>query len=191
LTLSKHLCGRYVLVLPTFLCIFSPFLPTQKPNEDLLTRCLDTLFVLARTTLNPIDPRTFVPAHDHLTRATSLLGIPLPDTANYTRCVSGAFHNLGATMYQAGRHGTAIGFLKEACMLGAKAWGMWKREPSGDEKGDGRREKAEDGWRQLEEQLYRRWELLGVCYSKIGDRKVGVFFFFCLEVLWLMVLVQL
>jgi separase len=30
------------------------------------------------------------------------------------------------------------------------------------------------GWKQLREQLYCRWELLGVCYSKIGDRKVGV-----------------
>ena len=31
-----------------------------------------------------------------------------------------------------------------------------------------------EGWKQLEEQLYRRWELLGVCYVKIGDRKVRV-----------------
>ena len=27
-------------------------------------------------------------------------------------------------------------------------------------------------WNELEEQLYRRWELLAVCYSKNGDRKV-------------------
>jgi separase len=56
---------------------------------------------------------------------------------------------------------------------------MWKVKPVEDEKGEERREKAAEGWRQLEEQLYRRWELLGVCYSKIGDRKVGVI---CLEV---------
>ena len=31
-----------------------------------------------------------------------------------------------------------------------------------------------EGWKQLEEQLYRRWELLGVCYVKFGDRKVCV-----------------
>jgi hypothetical protein len=76
-------------------------------------------------------------------------------------------------MYQAGRHGTAIGFLKDACALGVKALGMWKKMPGVDKKED-RNEKAEDGWHQLEDQLYRRWELLGVCYSKIGDRKVGV-----------------
>ena len=146
----------------------------QKPNEDIFTRCLDTLFVLGRTVLNPADPRTYVPAHDHLARATSLLGIPVPDTANYTRCVSGAFHNLGAIMYQADRHGTAVGFLKDACTLGVQALGVRKKKPIGDEKGDDRKDKAEEGWCQLEEQLYRRWELLGVCYSKIGDRKVSV-----------------
>lgn len=80
-------------------------------------------------------------------------------------------------MYQAGRHGTAIGFLKHACSLGVKALDMWKKEPRLEDKAKGRREKTEEGWRQLEEQLYRRWELLGVCYSKIGDRKVGVSFY--------------
>ena len=141
----------------------------------MLTRCLDTLFVLARITLNPVDPRTYVPAHDYLTRATSFLGIPVQNTANYTRCVSGAFHNLGATMYQAGRYGTAIGFLKDACVFGVKALNMWLESSVGSKGGVGS-EKIEEGWRQLEEQLYRRWELLGVCYSKIGDRKVGIFF---------------
>lgn len=30
-----------------------------------------------------------------------------------------------------------------------------------------------EGWKQLEEQLFRRYELLGVSYLKIGDRKVA------------------
>ena len=170
---------RQVSLSPLSPFLFSPSLPTQKPHKDILTRCLDTLFVLGRTVLNPADPRTYVPAHDHLTRATSLLGIPVPDAANYTRCVSGAFHNLGVIMYQAGRHGTAIGFLKEACTLGVQALGMRKKKPIEDEKGDDRKDKAEEGWCQLEEYLYRRWELLAVCYSKIGDRKVGV-----MSILW-------
>ena len=33
--------------------------------------------------------------------------------------------------------------------------------------------KETEGWEQLHDQLSRRWELLGVCCSKIGDRKVG------------------
>jgi separase len=76
-------------------------------------------------------------------------------------------------MYQAERHGTAIGFLKDACVLGVKALDTWKRESSVNGDGERKGEKAGEGWRQLEEQLYRRWELLGVCYSKIGDRRVS------------------
>lgn len=44
-----------------------------------------------------------------------------------------------------------------------------------EEEGDS---KMEDGWKQLTDQISRRWELLGVCYSKIGDRKVFSFLFF-------------
>ena len=32
----------------------------------------------------------------------------------------------------------------------------------------------ESQWSTLEEQLYRRWEILAVCHSKTGDRKVSV-----------------
>jgi len=44
---------------------------------------------------------------------------------------------------------------------------------------DGEREgsrngKGEDGWKSLREQLYRRWELLGICYSKMADRRVSI-----------------
>jgi hypothetical protein len=28
-------------------------------------------------------------------------------------------------------------------------------------------------WRALETQLFRRWELLAVCYAKIGEKKVS------------------
>jgi len=34
--------------------------------------------------------------------------------------------------------------------------------------------KGEDGWKSLREQLYRRWELLGICYSKMADRRVSI-----------------
>ena len=32
--------------------------------------------------------------------------------------------------------------------------------------------REKEGWKQLEETLFRRWELLGICYMKIGDKKV-------------------
>lgn len=145
--------------------------------KDTLTRTLDTLFILSRTILNVQDPRTFVPAFDYLSTAATILdSIPedsflaepdneIVDVANYTRCVSGAFYNVAGSLYQATRYGNAVPFLKESCALGSKA--LHLRRPVS-------KSKNEKEWQQLEEQLFRRWELLAVCYSKNGDRKVGV-----------------
>ena len=84
--------------------------------------------------------------------------------ANYMRCVSGAFYNLAGSLFQATRYGAAVPFLKESCVLGGKAL----RLPRSVSKSANEKE-----WQQLEEQLFRRWELLASCYSKNGDRKVG------------------
>ncbi|KAF8878488.1 peptidase family C50-domain-containing protein [Gymnopilus junonius] len=135
-------------------------------TRDLLTRSIDTLFILSRTKLNVTNPQTFVPAFEHLTLATTILNtvptIRLPtlalsgpadeivDIANYTRSM---------------RYGSAVPFLVESCNLGGKALRLPRPRP---EQVNEAREKE---WTQLEEQLFRRWELLGVCYSKNGDRK--------------------
>lgn len=75
---------------------------------------------------------------------------------------------LAGTLYQSSKYGGAARFLKEGCSLGARALHM-RAGLIQDDTEDG--EQAE-GWKQLEEQMFRRWELLAVCYSKIGDRKV-------------------
>jgi separase len=67
-------------------------------------------------------------------------------------------------LYQGRKHGLAVRFLKQGCARGVKARNMHHVG----------RMSEDGGWKQLREQLYRRWELLGVCYSKIGDCKVGV-----------------
>jgi separase len=140
--------------------------------SDLTTRSLDSLFTLAKSMLKVNDPRTHSPSYDHLARAATILasvsasGIPL---ANYLRCLSGAYYNLAGCLYQAGRHGPAIPFLKEACTMGTKALVHRLKETNdGEEK-----VREQQGWKQLEETLFRRLELLGICYIKIGDRKVS------------------
>ncbi len=145
-------------------------------TRDVLTRSIDTLFVLARSTLKVNNPATFIPAFEHLSRATTILeSIPAnrrsstliqeADIANYTRCVSGAFYNIAGTLYQASRYGNAVPFLVQSCTLGERA--LHIPRSSGETT-----ESREKEWKQLEDQLYRRWELLGVCYSKNEDRKV-------------------
>jgi len=87
--------------------------------------------------------------------------------ANLERCLSGAFYNVGVSLYQAGRLGGAVPFLKEAVAGGEKALALQRL--SLDSSTEVNKEKE---WNNLEEQIHKRWELLAVCYSKNGDRKV-------------------
>ena len=91
-----------------------------------------------------------------------------PELANYARCVSGAFHNLAGTLYQDGKYAAAVRFLRQGCVLGRKALSIHETATV-------RRiqEKGEEGWKLLKEQLFRRWELLGICNAKMGDRRVS------------------
>ncbi|KAG1788751.1 peptidase family C50-domain-containing protein [Suillus plorans] len=149
----------------------------QNPSKDILTTSFDSLFSLARIRLKCNDPDTYTPTLDLLNRTIILLdstpdhvnAIPASARANYVRCISGAYHNLAGTLYQSSKYGGAVRFLKEGCSLGARALHM-RASLIQDDAEDG--ERAE-GWKQLEEQMYRRWELLAVCYSKIGDRKLA------------------
>ncbi|KAJ7273284.1 cysteine peptidase C50 [Mycena rebaudengoi] len=144
-----------------------------KPAPDTFTTALDTLFVLARTKLKANDPRTHAPSHALLARATALLevethsSVSAAEKATYARCISGAFHNIAGTLYQAAKHGAAIRYLQDGCAVGTRALEMHSTCKGEDDP------KMAEGWKQLEEQLWRRWELLGVCYSKIGDRKLA------------------
>ncbi|KAK7020489.1 cysteine peptidase C50 [Favolaschia claudopus] len=145
-----------------------------KPDADGTTAVLDTLFVLARTRLKVTNPHTYGVPYDFLKRAATFLDIELKDAAadkaTYARCISGAFHNLAGTLYQAGRYGAAIRYLQEGCSLGQIALDLHVAVTVADENPAS---KSEEPWRQLQEQLWRRRELLGVCYSKIGDRKLA------------------
>jgi separase len=152
--------------------------------------------VLARTTIVPTNPILTDAAYDLLSRAARLLGfqpsgghefpnlIPPPSSvseeafANFVRCLSGAFHSLGGTLYQAGTYGSAVRFLRRGCLVGAVALRLRRncearsRDNAQEPQGVANSKEAE-GWEQLRDQLSRRWELLGVCFSKIGDRQVG------------------
>ena len=144
----------------------------QKKDLDLQSQALDTLFVLARTALVAQDTRSYNPAFEFLTRATGLLGLSdlsgalqTDRHANFARCISGAFYNLAGMLYQESRWGHTVRFLKETCTLGCWALKVHKSIDAS--------ESVEEHWTNLEHQLYRRWELLAVCYLKIGDRQVS------------------
>lgn len=179
-------------------------------DSDLVTPALETLLVLARTSLIIRNPDTYAASWDVLQEARTLVFEHVvgrgpataevilevirhpheksahgevgwtPETtatlANYTRCVAGAFHNIAGTLCQADRISHAVSFLNEGCELGKLALEMHRVavEDAGlDKQEEGVRDK--EGWMQLEEQLWHRWEILGVCQAKTGDRKVSGF----------------
>jgi hypothetical protein len=98
-----------------------------------------------------------------------------PDYANLVRCLSGAFHNLAGALYKHNEYAAAIMFLKDGCELGQSALRLVEEgrkrardQDKGEEYG------KEEGWKQLEEQFYRRYQLLGACYRTLGDRGVSL-----------------
>ena len=164
----------------------------QGSVSDDYASLLDLFFVLARTTFSPDNPVLIDAAYDLLFRAARLLGFQLADNhewphtisplpslardvfANFVRCLSGAFHSLGGILYQAGKYGTAIRFLRRGCFVGGAALRLHEGCDTGvlGSVQESSRKESE-GWGQLRDQLSRRWELLGVCCSKLGDRQVG------------------
>jgi len=167
----------------------------ESPSDDYAS-LLDLFFVLARTTLAPNNPVLTDAAYDLLLRAARLLGCQLTNDyecshtisppssvteeafANFVRCLSGAFHTLGGTLYQAGKYGSAIRFLRHGCPLGAVALRLrrscdLRNMRSSREQPKTPGSKEAEGWGQLLDQLSRRWELLAVSCSKIGDRQVS------------------
>lgn len=152
--------------------------------------------MLARKTFASNNPVLTDAAYDLLFRAARLLGFHLTNDyeyshtisppssvteeafSNFVRCLSGAFHSLGGTLYQAGKYGSANRFLRRGCPLGAVALRLrrscdFKNLSSAQEQPKTPGSKEAEGWGQLHDQLSRRWELLGVSCSKIGDRHVS------------------
>ncbi|KZT63999.1 hypothetical protein DAEQUDRAFT_815284 [Daedalea quercina L-15889] len=180
-------------------------------ESDLATPALETLLVLARTTLIIRNPDTYSAAWNVLQEAKVLLfqhvvgcgsrsasatvetilevvhhpheksthdrvGWTAETTAtlaNYTRCVAGAFHNVAGTLCQADRISHAVRFLNEGCALGKLALEMHRAASEGAGEEDEEDGRDREGWKQLQEQLWHRWEILGVCQAKTGDRKLA------------------
>ena len=134
--------------------LFPKLAVSAAQKSDIITRALDSLFLLARTTLTVQDPRTYVPAIEHLGGAVSILdSVPQDadvDYANYMRCISGTYYNIAGSLYQATRYGAAVPFLREACLLGAKALSMNGR---GKGKGKAKEEANPEGKREVDGEI--------------------------------------
>jgi separase len=139
----------------------------------LRTSALDTLFSLSRNILDTSNADTYILAYTMLERATKLARSKSSSDSllsNHLRSVSAAFYAIGGSLYQAGRGGAAVRFIQGACTLGEEAVTLWRQHlDTADLQAD------QEVWIHLVNHLYKRWELLGVCHSKMADRLVGHF----------------
>lgn len=87
--------------------------------------------------------------------------------AEMIKVVSNAYYICGAALYKDGKGGSAVGLFKVSCELGARALEVVRE--CGDESAEG----EVHTWAAHRELMSRRWELMGVCATKGGDRKVG------------------
>ncbi|KAI0344016.1 hypothetical protein BDW22DRAFT_1114942 [Trametopsis cervina] len=164
-------------VIESMLKVLTSVLPkVQTGHEELLASALDSYFVLAKATFVVSRPVTFDRSFESLSSSLILVA-SLPasslsalDRANFLRCISGAFHNLGAALYQAGHFSHAIRFFEKSCPVGDDALKRHRATVAHIDSMEGNSE-SESQWTTLEEQLHRRWEILAVCHSKTGDRK--------------------
>lgn len=151
---------------------------TTAEHRDATVSSLDALFQLATCVLNVQRADTCDQAYDYLMRALRLIERSPSNNpenkrtiANYLRCLAGAHANLAGALYKDERYGIAIRFLKQACPLSTRASecssGNSSSSPSSEF------EKDREAWKTHRAQVYRRWELFGVCYVKTGDRRLA------------------
>lgn len=167
---------------------------TQHKSQSATTLkpALDGLFTLSRTVFVLNKPDSYATARSHLDRAAALVTAASKGSAeplaiaNYMRCVAGVYHLFAGQLHQSGRYDHTVRFLEEGCRLSTLALETYRTAKAGsaamDVDGEGADGK-EQAWKLLPEQLSRRWELLGVCHAKTGDRKVR--FFAILQCLYL------
>ncbi|THH12059.1 hypothetical protein EW145_g215 [Phellinidium pouzarii] len=160
------------------------------PDANTTVSSLDTLFQLATVGFVPQRADSCDRAYECLAHAARIIVGPVTVStsdirarSNYTRCLAGAFANVAGTLYKAERHSFAIRFLLQACPLSTRASALYEEShansPCSEAEGKGKArdnfesDKDKEAWKCHKAQVYRRWELLGVCYMKIGDRKLA------------------
>ncbi|KAF8139770.1 hypothetical protein EV363DRAFT_1413348 [Boletus edulis] len=133
----------------------------QTQNEDSRTAAMSLLEVIATTLESSLTEDGTCFRQSSETKMRSRLG-RLPVKTQQRS--SGTLHNLGGTLYTAGRLGRAVRFLKEGCVLGRRVVAMYGSACTDQQIEENGKEKE-------------GYELLGVCHSKIGDRKLAYEYF--------------
>jgi separase len=151
---------------------------------DLAARAIDSICILAKYKHSRSKLDTHTTVYGYLHRGVILVNAyksslsnnrvdtDTSDTiARVLRCLSGAFWNHAIALYQDDKYAAAVRFLVHACDLGTRACSVANELGVSDSNpGTG---PTSDSWGSFKTSLPKRWELLGDCYIKIGDRQAS------------------
>jgi tetratricopeptide (TPR) repeat protein len=134
---------------------------------------MEVLLFLARRKMEPVDcdGRDHRAAWDYLERTASLAGIafPFPTEVSFNtsiaprlvRALTSAYYNAGAVLHNAFHPELARRFLERSVYIASEAVRLCDTSNSSEE------------LEHVRQQLHRRWELLAITYSTLGERRAA------------------
>lgn len=143
---------------------------TTSPRSEYAPSCVQSYIILAQASLSG---QASLPSRDSyslLEKASAFLQgtvdsnspLPIPTHSECLRSLSLAHWAFATSLYRQDQMAAAVPFLTRSCELGDKAL-----------KTSGGLEDQPPWYSSLSEQMPKRWELLGSCEGRTGDRKVS------------------
>lgn len=149
---------------------------------ELYTCAVDSLCSLSKSRFVPGQTWTYMTVYEYLDRASALIEFPLLHQSHdldyfvkLTKCVSGALMNIAIALYQINHYSHVVRFLTLCCTLTSQLWDSLTAIDTGSTPTLTIIKSVEECRIYFKTALTKRWELLGDCYSKIGDRKVRIY----------------
>jgi separase len=141
---------------------------------DIVSASLESLITLSKRIFHVQDPESYENAYQHLEDASTLVNefyvgfgvkVAKERTLDLWRCLSGAFWNLGSSLYQAGRWDHSVPYISKSVdidkILLDAGWST--------------SENMNNNWTVFFEQMPKRAMLLATCFIKMNNRQVRNF----------------
>lgn len=153
----------------------------QKSGNTLVTEvytcAVDSLCSLSKSRFVPGQTWTYAAVYDYLDRASTFIEFPLLHQGHdldyfvkLTKCVAGTLMNTAIALYQINHYSHAVRFLTLCCNLTSQLWDSLTAIDTASS-APTTIKLIEESRSYFRTALTKRWELLGDCYSKVGDRK--------------------
>ncbi|PVG00070.1 hypothetical protein CPB86DRAFT_782920 [Serendipita vermifera] len=151
--------------------LYDSIIQLGKVNDDcrvdVITAAVENRILTSKLQINLNLVDSYEPTYQSLLEAQELVNNLVKDTraddrvSDLWRCLSGAFWNIGASIYQSGRWDHSVPFISGSVDVDRRLLGAERRLSQG----------KNDSWDVFYAQMPKRMLLLAGCFIKLGDRK--------------------